>query len=178
VDTGLVRVMYVNDPDGFSVEMLYARRALWGLSGFVPGGGYVQNEVSIRAPREAVWQRLIDHADLGSWTPFKGQVLRAGRKARDGPGCLRELTALGVRITEEVVDWEQGHRYTYRLLTGAPFRWHRGDIFLAEENGITRVRWAIQFESRLPFTSGLIARALQFLFGRALAKLQRQLEAQ
>jgi len=34
VDIGIFRVMYVNDPDGFSVEMLYARRWLWRLSGF------------------------------------------------------------------------------------------------------------------------------------------------
>ena len=33
-DIGVFRVMYVNDPSGFSVEMLYARKAFWWLSGF------------------------------------------------------------------------------------------------------------------------------------------------
>ncbi|NCF19742.1 MAG: hypothetical protein GWP63_15990 [Haliea sp.] len=33
-DIGVFRVMYVNDPHRFSVEMLYARKAFWWLSGF------------------------------------------------------------------------------------------------------------------------------------------------
>jgi catechol 2,3-dioxygenase-like lactoylglutathione lyase family enzyme len=177
VDIGMFRVMYVNDLDGFSIEMLYARRSLWWLSGFSAGEPYVDNEVSINAPREAVWERLIDHANLGDWTPFRGQVLRPGRESPDGPGCLRELRAFGLRLTEEVVDWDEGQRYTYRLRTGAPFRWHQGDIFLAEDNGVTHVRWAIRFEPWLPLTGRLTAVGLEFLFRRSLLRLKRQLES-
>jgi len=36
LDIGIFRVMYVNDPDGFSVELLQARRPFWRLSGFLP----------------------------------------------------------------------------------------------------------------------------------------------
>lgn len=34
LDIGIIRVMYVTDPNGFSVEMLYARKAFWSLSGY------------------------------------------------------------------------------------------------------------------------------------------------
>ncbi len=176
VDAGLFRVMYVNDPQAFSVEMLSARKALWSLSGFNPGEPYVENEIFINASTEQTWNKLIDHSGLGNWTLFNGSVLRPGTDSANGPGCIRELTTLGTRITEEVVAWDEGKHYTYKLRTGAPFKWHQGDIFVSEENGITKVRWAIRFHSRIPFTGKLIAVAMKFIFKRALKNLKRQLE--
>lgn len=176
VDIGLFRVMYVNDPQGFSVEMLNARKALWSLSGFNPGGPYVENEIVINASRQETWDKLIDHEGLGQWTLFKGRVLRPGRDCADGPGCLRELKAYGMRITEEIVAWDEGWHYRYKLRSGAPFRWHQGDIFLSEEHGRTRVRWAIRFESWIPLVGKLTALLLEWAFARALKNLQAQLE--
>lgn len=176
VDIGIFRLMYVNDPDGFSVEMLNARRAFWSLTGFSPGQPYVQNEVLIDATPEATWNRLIDHAGTGEWSLFKARVLRPGRDAPNGPGCIRKLSAFGMNITEEVVAWEEGSRYTYKLRHGAPFRWHQGDIFVSQEQGRTRVRWAIRFESWIPLTGRITAWLLQKIFGRDLRKLKAQLE--
>jgi catechol 2,3-dioxygenase-like lactoylglutathione lyase family enzyme len=177
IDIGIFRVMYVNSPDGFSVEMLCARKPLWFLSGFSTGEPYVQNEVTIKANPQAVWERVTDHVGIGDWTVFNSRVLRPGPETPDGIGCLRELSAPGLRIIEEVVDWEDGSHYAYRVRSGAPFRWHRGDVFLSEENGATRVRWAIRFESWLPFTSKLTAWLLGWLFRRSLVKLQQQIES-
>ncbi len=176
VDTGLFRVMYVNDPQGFSVEMLYARKRLWLLSGFAVGEPYVQIDTEIEAPADRVWQRLADHAGFGSWTLFHSRVLRPGPDHPDGPGCLRELRAFGLRLTEEVVEWDEGRHYGYRLRTGAPFRWHRGDVFVQETERGARVRWAIRFESSIPFTGLPTAWILQQVFERAVAKLKLQLE--
>ena len=176
VDIGMFRVMYVNDPQGFSVEMLTARKALWSLSGFSPGEPYVENEILINASAEQTWNKLIDHAGLGSWTLFKGKVLRPGTDSANGPGCIRELTTFGSRITEEVVAWDEGRHYTYKLRTGAPFKWHQGDVFVSEENGMTKVRWAIRFQSRIPFTGKIIALFMKWIFWRALQNLRKQLE--
>jgi hypothetical protein len=74
------------------------------------------------------------------------------------------------------VDWEEGWRYTYRLRHGIPFRWHQGDVFVCGEHGLTRVRWAIRFESWIPFSGRLIAWVLQKIFARALRNLKVQLE--
>jgi hypothetical protein len=176
-DIGVFRVMYVNDPAGFSVEMLYARKPFWSLSGFNPSDPCVEIEIDIDAPREVVWQHLVDHAGMGDWCLFNGSVLREGDQAVNGPGCLRELTAPGMRITEEIVAWYEGHHYTYRLRTGAPFRWHRGDVFVEDVYGRTRVRWAIRFESWIPFTGRATALLLRLVFKRALKTLRDQLEA-
>ncbi len=172
----MFRVMYVNDPLGFSIEMLNARKALWSLSGFNPGEPYVQVEALIRAPADRVWSRLIDHAGLSSWTPFEGRIVRPGADSPNGPGCLREVTLPGVRIIEEVLTWDEGRHYRYTLRSGAPLRWHQGDLFIREEGGATRVRLAIRFESRIPLTGGIIAWAVGRVYGRALNVLKRQLE--
>ena len=169
--------MYVNDPADFSVELLYARKPFWSMSGFNPSGPGVEIEIDIDAPREAVWQRLVDHAGMGDWCLFKGSVLREGAEDVNGPGCLRELTAPGMQITEEIVGWDEGHHYCYRLLTGAPFKWHRGDVYLREMDRKTRVRWVIRFESWIPLTGRVIAWLLSMVFSRALNELKGRLES-
>jgi len=177
-DIGVFRVMYVNDRNGFSVEMLNARRFLWWVSGFSSHEPYVECETRIRAPASEVWARLTDHAGLGDWSIFQGRVLREGRNEPNGEGCIRELTAPGMRITEEVTAWDEGAHYSYRLRTGAPFSRHQGDVFVFEQDGVTRVRWAIRFKSWIPFTGRVTAWLLQLVFTRALKTLKRQLERQ
>ena len=176
VDIGIFRVMYVNDARGFSVEMLNARKCLWSLSGFNPGEPYVENEISINASVEKTWAALTDHSALGDWTIFRGCILRPGIDSANGPGCIRELKTSGIRITEEITSWDQGHHYSYKVRTGAPFKWHQGDVFVREQEGVTVVRWAIRFQSRIPFTGKLIALGMKFLFRGALRKLKYQLE--
>jgi catechol 2,3-dioxygenase-like lactoylglutathione lyase family enzyme/uncharacterized protein YndB with AHSA1/START domain len=176
LDAGVFEVMYVNDRHGFSVEMLHARRALWSLTGFAPAEGYVVNEIEINAPAEEVWRQLTDHAGLGNWSIFSGRVLRPGQPDPNGTGCIRELTAPGVRITEEVTRWEEGSHYSYQLRTGAPFRKHQGDVFVAAAGGGTRVRWAIRFDSWIPFSNRITAWLLGVVFRQGLRKLKRRME--
>ncbi len=177
LDAGIFQVMYVNDRHGFSVEMLHARKRLWSLTGFNAAEGYVDLEIDINAPAAKVWQKLTDHAAMGSWSMFSGKVLRAGRDEPNGAGCLRQLSAPGMRITEEVTQWDEGRHYTYRLRSGAPFRAHQGDVFLGEDSGQTRVRWAIRFDSWIPFSNRITAWLLGLVFGRALRNLKGQLES-
>lgn len=178
VDIGIFRVMYVNDPQNFSVEMLNARKALWSLSGFNPGGAYVENEIHVNASTNKVWQKLTNHTQLGNWGLFNGKVLRPGSETTNGLGCLRELTTFGTRITEEIVAWEENRHYTYKLRSGAPFKWHQGDVFVSEENGITKIRWVIRFRSYIPFTGKIIEFSLRMIFKKALQNLKKQLETE
>lgn len=176
VDIGIFRVMYVNDPQGFSFEMLNARKNLWSLSGFNVGEPYVENEILIDASLADTWSKLTDHEAMGDWSIFNGRILCPGESEKNGLGCIRELSAPGSRITEEVVAWTEGRHYAYRLRSGAPFKRHRGDIFVSEEQGKTKVRWAIRFESRIPLTGKLTAWILAKVFARDLTKLQSLLE--
>lgn len=176
VDIGVFRVMYVNDRHGFSVEMLNARKALWSISGFNAHEPYVELEIDIDAPADEVWQQLTDHANMGRWSMFKGRVLREGQVDNNGLGCIRELSAPLLRITEEITAWEEGSHYSYQLRTGAPFTKHQGDVYVFNNQGKTRVRWAIRFESWLPFTGKITAWLLARTFRRALKNLKVLLE--
>ncbi|MCB1694765.1 MAG: SRPBCC family protein [Pseudomonadales bacterium] len=176
LDAGLFQVMYVNDKHGFSVEMLHARKALWSLTGFNPAEGYVENEIEINAPVGDVWRQLTDHAGIGNWSLFSGGVLRAGRPDPNGLGCIRELTAPGMRITEEVTAWDEHRHYAYQLRTGAPFRRHQGDVYVSGENGCTRVRWSIRFDSWIPGSNRIVSWLLGLVFRQALRKLKSRME--
>jgi catechol 2,3-dioxygenase-like lactoylglutathione lyase family enzyme len=176
VEAGVFRVMYVNDRNGFSVEMLNARRALWSMTGFNARGPYVENEIEINAPADVVWQQLTDHAGLGHWSFLEGRVLREGRDVPNGLGCIRELSGPGMRLTEEITAWREGSHYAYQLRTGAPFKTHQGDVFVREKGGVTHVRWAIRFQSWIPFTGKLTAALLQRVFRKALVTLKSRLE--
>ena len=175
-DIGVFRVMYVNDQHGFSVEMLNARKAFWSISGFNSHEPYVENEIEINAPAHRVWRQLADHAGIGTWSPFKGRVLRAGHPDPNGLGCIRELSAPALRLTEEITGWEEGRYYSYQLRSGAPFRKHRGDVFVTDKGGSTHVRWAIRFDSWIPFSGRITAWLLAWVFGGALRNLKKQLE--
>ena len=177
LDAGLFQVMYVNDRHGFSVEMLHARKALWSLTGFNPATGYVVNTIEINAPAAEVWLQLTDHAGIGNWSIFGGRVLRPGQPDPNGTGCIRELTAPGVRITEEVTRWDEGSHYAYQLRTGAPFRQHQGDVFVTAAGARTQVRWAIRFDSWIPGSNRIIAWLLGMVFRRGLRKLKSRMEA-
>jgi len=176
VDAGIFRVMYVNGRSDLSVEMLNARKPLWTISGFNSHEPYVENEIEIDAPAEAVWQQLTDHATMGNWSLFRGRVLREGRDAPNGLGCIRELSACGMRITEEITAWDEGRHYSYQLRTGAPFKKHQGDVIVLEKKGKTKVRWAIRFESWIPLSGKPTALILRMIFGQALKKLKANLE--
>ncbi len=176
LDAVVFKVMYVNDSAGFSVEMLNARKSLWSVTGFKPSVSYVENEVWIAAPPEAVWPVITDHAAMGDWMPFKGKLLRTGEDDHNGKGALRELKGMGMKIVEEVTQWRFEKSYTYRLTGGAPVKNHRGDVTLTEENGGTRVRWSIQFKSKIPGAGKIIATALKLTFKKALLTLKKRLE--
>lgn len=171
LDAGVFKVMYVNDPQGFSIEILYPRPWAYRLTGFVPSVPYVEEEVSVPAPPARVWELLSDHERMGEWTSFRAELVRPGARERNGVGALRRLSAFGSSVEEEIVEFVPERLYSYRLLRGLAVRNHRGTILLIPERGGTRVRWAVTFEPLVPGTGVVIAEALRRGFRAALAKL-------
>lgn len=170
-------VMYVNDAAGFSVEMLTVKKFSWTIFGFNPRYAYVENEIRIDASPEAVWEVLADHDTMGDWCLFKGKTVREGTPDPRGKGTRRQMRGLGMKILEEIIEWEPNHRFAYTVLKGGGVKDYRGDLVLTPEEGGTRLRWSIRFRPKLPGGGKASALLLKRIFANAVKNLKAKVEA-
>lgn len=152
-------VMYVNDPQGFSIELLSVRPYYDGQMGFTSKhfDTQVHHQVQIDAPRQVIWDVLADHANIGDWWCYQGKLLKEGRDHPAGVGALRQLSRFGEKVVEEVMTFEPLQRMDYRLISGAPVKFHFGRIDLKEgADGRVFVDYSIRFKAKIPGTQWLM----------------------
>lgn len=169
---------YVNDPMGFSIELLYVAKPgkkqlinpfhLFEL-GFRPTPAPItRSNASARsaAPPEAVWAVLLDHEHMADWSPFKsGQVL--SRSPEGGEvDTVRKLSGgpAGLTLTETVIAAEEPYRLEYTA-TGAPAQssYHGFVTLEPTPGGGTTITWEGQFHSPLKGTGTITSKMLQSL---------------
>ena len=129
-------VVYVNDPDQFSVELLWMSPASdrrWGFAPRAPGEAAradthaVERTVRIAAPAQATWDAIASTSRWARWLGL-GSVRRAvcGAPEPDGrgserllklPGAKRHRAGAGVRTTHHVsIPGDEG--FSVRLPSG------------------------------------------------------------
>ncbi|MFC1850579.1 SRPBCC family protein [candidate division CSSED10-310 bacterium] len=177
LEVGVMKVMYLNDAQNSSIELLYVEPLAYGLLGFRPALQYMTAETFISAPATVVWSHLTNHDQFGTWLPFQGNVLRPGRSEPNGAGSLRRLSGLGLNLEEEILSWQPPKWYSYRLIKGAPLKDHFGHVQLRQEGDLTKVTWTIRFAPRIPGTGFINRVFLKGLFTAALHKLKQKIEA-
>ena len=171
-------VVYVNDPGGFSLELLWTSPASDKRWGFVPRPASkgpradtrrVERTVLIGAPVQTTWDAIADQESMPAWLGL-GSVRRTadGAPDRDGRGSERVLKLPGVSITEQVVAYEPLSSYRYRVIKGSPFVCHQGEIRLRADGDGTELTWIIRFRPKVPGTGSLLAFALSRLLGWVL----------
>ena len=171
-------VVYVNDPDRFSVELLWMSPASDKRWGFTPRPDAkrptaethaVERTVRIAAPAQAVWDAISEHERMHEWIGL-GSVRRTvdGAPAPDGRGSERLLRLAGASITERVLTYEPPTSYRYQVVKGSPFTDHQGEIRLRAADDQTALTWKIRFRPKLPGTGRLLAIVLSRLLGRVL----------
>lgn len=168
-------VMYVNDPQGFSIELLSVRPYFDRFMGFTAKhfDTQVHHQVRVNAPREVIWDVLADHANIGDWWCYQGKLLQEGREHPAGVGALRELTRLGEKVVEEVMTFEPLQRMDYRLISGAPVKFHFGRIDLRETaDGRVFVDYSIRFKAKIPGTQWL----MRLLIGGRMKQATKRLK--
>jgi catechol 2,3-dioxygenase-like lactoylglutathione lyase family enzyme len=168
LEIGVFRVMYLDDADGFDIEMLRPRRWADRLTGFAPSVPYAVAERHVDAAPDVVWERLSDLAGMESWS---GLAVRVDQPGPPAVGTRRRLKMFGSWVTEEIVGWDPSHSYAYRLTSGTPLATHRGEVSVRADGSGSRVRWAVRFRSRVPLTGRLSATLLHRSIARALAGL-------
>ncbi len=122
------------------------------------------------APPERVFDAMTDHAGFGRWMNADIRVERQGTPPPNGLGAIRAVTARGLTVREEVVAWEAPRAMDYRVIAGAPFRNHLGQIRIEPDGGGARLDYRIRFE--WPWYAG------GAIVGRFLARtLEREISA-
>lgn len=171
-------VVYVNDPDRFSIELLWMSPASDKRWGFTPRSPdrrphadthAVERTVRIAAPVETAWDLIAAHEGMPEWLGLCS-VRRTvdGAPDPDGRGSERLLELPGPSITEQVVAYEPPTSYRYRVTKGSPFVCHQGEIRLRADGDQTELTWSIRFRPKLPGTGRPLAIMLSWLLGRVL----------
>ncbi|MDQ3031100.1 MAG: SRPBCC family protein [Myxococcota bacterium] len=138
-------------------------------------------EQEIAASPERVWAAINDHEGMSRWLDARVSVLAR----RDGTaiGTVRRIRARGIVVDEEVVYADapaEGRpgRLVYRIVRGAPFRFHRGEMLVERIAGDrSRLTWDVVLASDIPGVARLGALALRPALRAGLRKLDRLLAA-
>jgi len=108
-------------------------------------------ERQVAASPETVFAVLTEHHLYAEITPMRKSVLeREGEPPPNGVGAIRVLTSAGPPLREEVIAYEPPHRFSYKLLSGAPVRDHVGTVELTPREGGTHVVYAVRTTPTLP----------------------------
>ena len=173
-------VVYVNDPDRFSVELLWMSRGSESKWGFTPRPAssrprsdthIVERTIRIAAPMQTTWNAIAEHETMTKWIGL-GSVSRTvrGTPEPDGRGSERQLKLPGTRVTEQVLAFDSPTEYRYRVIRGSPFVCHQGEIRLRADGDQTELRWRIRFRPRLPGSGRVLSILLSSLLGRMLRR--------
>jgi uncharacterized protein YndB with AHSA1/START domain len=136
-------------------------------------------ERRVAASPETVFDVLTDHRRYAAITPLRRSALeREGDPAPNGVGAIRVLRSVGPPLREEVIAYEPGRRFSYRLLSGAPVRDHVGTVELTPEDGGTRLVYAVRTTPTLPFARGAVVGVVKLGIRSLLAGICKESERQ
>jgi catechol 2,3-dioxygenase-like lactoylglutathione lyase family enzyme/uncharacterized protein YndB with AHSA1/START domain len=171
-------VVYVNDAQAFSIELLWMAPAADRFFGFraAPLGrrpdtdtSQIRHGVTIDAPADEVWAVISDHDGMAAWTPFKTvRRVADGAPEADGRGSERMLSLPTGTFVEQVVHYEAPRVYRYRIVKGSPFICHQGEIRLEPRGERTELTWTIRFRPKLPGIGRLVAAGFSRVLDRML----------
>jgi uncharacterized protein YndB with AHSA1/START domain len=134
-------------------------------------------ERQVAAPPEIVFDVLTDHRRYTEITLLrKAELEREGEPAPNGVGAIRRLTAVGPPMREEVLAYEPGKRFSYKLLSGLPVRDHVGTVELTPGGGGTRVVYAVRTTPTLPLVGGAFLVGMKFGIKQLLGGVAKEAE--
>lgn len=134
-------------------------------------------EREVAAPPEIVFDVLTDHRRYTEITPLrKAELEREGEPAPNGVGAIRRLTAVGPPMREEVLAYEPGKRFSYKLLSGLPVRDHVGTVALTPSSTGTHVVYAVRTTPTLPLVGGAFLVGMRFAIKQLLGGVAKKAE--
>jgi hypothetical protein len=120
---------------------------------------------------------LTDHRRYTEITPLrKAELEREGEPAPNGVGAIRVLGLVGPPLREEVLAYEPGRRFSYKLLSGLPVRDHVGTVELTPSGAGTRVVYAVNTTPTLPLAGGAFLAGLGLAIKQLLGGVAKESE--
>ena len=187
LDMKIAGCVYVDDPQGFSDEFMWARPG-WAHKafGFVPtrmderpelDNQRVECSIRIAASPERLFAELGDHEALSGWAGLGTVRLdKPGLKEPNGRFAERVVSSPVGNIREQITEWIPGQGYRYRILEGSPFVGYWAHVQLTPEGDLTRVDWIIRYRSKIPGLGGVLRKVIVSKFDAALQALKERVE--
>lgn len=138
----------------------------------------VQLDARFSANPETVFDFFCDHESFGRIWQGEFSRIRASEEPGNpnGVGSAREIRLGLMRFEETHTCCERPRLIEYRVTRGSPIKNHVGRIrFIAEPDGSTRVDYTIEFDPKIPFTGGLIARSLKRDWAQGIGPIIKEL---
>jgi uncharacterized protein YndB with AHSA1/START domain len=116
-----------------------------------------------------VFELVTDHVGLGRWLGADIRLEHPGEPPPNGLGAIRVIRARGVAVREQVTRFEAPHAMDYRVIGGAPFRNHLGEIRIEPDGSGARVEYRIRFDWPWFAGGGVVGRLLAGQLEREIA---------
>ncbi len=122
------------------------------LSFFSDAPKIIRNQVTVSAPREAVFAQIAgDPAGWGDWFPGFTKDGRWTSPEPRGVGSTREVKAYRMKYRETILAWDAGERWAFRVdaTDGGMFEAFAEDYRLADvaadKGDATLLTWTVAF---------------------------------
>ncbi len=134
-----------------------------------------RHTLDVDAPPERVFERLVDHQAMARWPGISRCVLVREGSPRNGVGAVRRVTAMGLTLEEEVVEYDPPRGYVYRIIKGLPVS-HLGEVKVVPRGAGATIDWRVELTSRVPLLAPLTVAALGWGLPRALRYFKAEVE--
>jgi len=128
----------------------------------------VQLRQEFESSPERVFEAMTDHVAFGRWMKAHIVVERPGSPAPNGLGAVRAVRARGLTVREEVIRWLPPREMDYRVISGAPFTSHLGEIRVEPDGAGARVDYRIRFEWPWYAGGAIVAHAIARILAREI----------
>lgn len=129
----------------------------------------------VTAPPERVFALFADHERVGKLlgAPMKRIKDSSERGNPNGVGSVRRVGPPVGGFEETVLVSDAPKRIEYTVSKGGPIKNHIGKIIFEPVGDDTRVTYTIDFDGRVPFIGGIIAKALENAIQKGMKKASK-----
>jgi len=130
----------------------------------------------IQAPARLIWPYLTQPNLMNQWSTAKVLPVSPGEGDDFATvGTRRDISVpmlfAKLRLREIIEYAEPPYTLVYRVFDSPPIRTHRGEITLEEQEGLTTVRWQVDYSMPFSWMEALSKKTLDKELNKSLSKL-------